>query len=194
MSKINRILLIFFSLKNMKKRRATFVIVNDPIFNLQFWSEQKANNIFMGIFVVLWSYLLTTKLSFLQKNNFGHTNLDVEQVMNHDFIWGELCWSQLPDWNAPSLVPCAINRITLYLYFLFVVNSGVYFWLICTLGKVKLFLKMYVNHNKTRIITQILGIRQLRISIEFETCNLGRLWSTTTFAFHCRKVWPFYTV
>ena len=27
----------------------------------------------MAIFVVLWSYLLTTKLSCLQKNNFGHT-------------------------------------------------------------------------------------------------------------------------
>ena len=28
----------------------------------------------MAIFVILWSYLLTTKLSCLQKNNFGHTN------------------------------------------------------------------------------------------------------------------------
>ena len=28
----------------------------------------------MAIFVVLWSYLLTIKLSCLQKNNFGHTN------------------------------------------------------------------------------------------------------------------------
>ena len=27
----------------------------------------------MAIFVVLWSYLLTTKLRCLQKNNFGHT-------------------------------------------------------------------------------------------------------------------------
>ena len=27
----------------------------------------------MAIFVVLWSYLLTTKLMCLQKNNFGHT-------------------------------------------------------------------------------------------------------------------------
>ena len=27
----------------------------------------------MAIFTVLWSYLLTTKLSCLQKNNFGHT-------------------------------------------------------------------------------------------------------------------------
>ena len=87
--------------------------------------------------------------------------------------------------------PCAINRITLY-YLLVVVNSGV-FWLICTyMGKVKLFLKMYVNHNKTRIMTQILEIRQLHIPIGFETRNLGSLWSTTTFAFHCRKVWTFY--
>ena len=29
----------------------------------------------MAIFVVLWSYLLTTKLNCLQKNNFGHTNI-----------------------------------------------------------------------------------------------------------------------
>ena len=28
----------------------------------------------MAIFVVLWSYLLTTKLRCLQKNNIGHTN------------------------------------------------------------------------------------------------------------------------
>ena len=27
----------------------------------------------MAIFIVLWSCLLTTKLSCLQKNNFGHT-------------------------------------------------------------------------------------------------------------------------
>ena len=39
----------------------------DPILN------RKAKNIFMAIFVVHWSYLLTTKLSCLQKNNFGHT-------------------------------------------------------------------------------------------------------------------------
>ena len=32
-----------------------------------------SNKIFIAIFVVLWSYLLTTKLSCLQKNNFGHT-------------------------------------------------------------------------------------------------------------------------
>ena len=29
----------------------------------------------MAVFVVLWPYLLTTKLSCLQKNNFGHTVL-----------------------------------------------------------------------------------------------------------------------
>ena len=33
----------------------------------------KAKNILMAVFVVLWPYLLTTKLSYLQKNNFGHT-------------------------------------------------------------------------------------------------------------------------
>ena len=27
----------------------------------------------MAVFVVLWPYLLTTKLSCLRKNNFGHT-------------------------------------------------------------------------------------------------------------------------
>ena len=29
----------------------------------------------MDFFIVLWSYLLTTKLSSLQKNYFGHTTL-----------------------------------------------------------------------------------------------------------------------
>ena len=32
----------------------------------------------MAILVVLWSYLLTTKLSCLQKNNIGHTNVDAD--------------------------------------------------------------------------------------------------------------------
>ena len=35
--------------------------------------QQKAKNIFMDIFVLLWPYLLTPKLSCLQKDNFGHT-------------------------------------------------------------------------------------------------------------------------
>ena len=30
----------------------------------------------MAVFVVLWPYLLTTKLSGLQKNNFGHTKAE----------------------------------------------------------------------------------------------------------------------
>ena len=38
----------------------------------------KAKNIFMAIFVVVWPYLLTTKLRCSQKNNIGHTNLDVD--------------------------------------------------------------------------------------------------------------------
>ena len=28
----------------------------------------------MAVFIVLWPYSFTTKLSCLQKNNFGHTN------------------------------------------------------------------------------------------------------------------------
>ena len=35
--------------------------------------QLKGQKYFMAIFVVLWSYLLTTKLSCLQKNNFGDT-------------------------------------------------------------------------------------------------------------------------
>ena len=30
----------------------------------------------MAIFIVLWPYLLTTKLRCLQKSNIGHTNMD----------------------------------------------------------------------------------------------------------------------
>ena len=37
----------------------------------------------MAFFVVLWSYLLTTKLSCLQKNNFGHTKLGMH-ISRHD--------------------------------------------------------------------------------------------------------------
>ena len=40
-------------------------------FYLQFWNAQKAKNIFMTIFIVHWPCLLTTKLSCLQKNNWG---------------------------------------------------------------------------------------------------------------------------
>ena len=56
MSKISRIFLNFFSLKNIKK----------------------AKNIFMAVFMVFWPCLLTAKLSCLQKNNFGHTNVTVK--------------------------------------------------------------------------------------------------------------------
>ena len=44
------------------------------IFDFQFQNDQKAKNIFVAIFIVLWSYLVTTKLRSLQKNNIGHTN------------------------------------------------------------------------------------------------------------------------
>ena len=46
---------------------------------------QQAKNIFMVIFVVLWPYLLTTKLSCLQKNNFGHTKAHVCQLKNAEY-------------------------------------------------------------------------------------------------------------
>ena len=35
----------------------------------------KGSNYSMAIFVVLWSHLLTNKLSYLQKNNYGHANI-----------------------------------------------------------------------------------------------------------------------
>jgi hypothetical protein len=37
-----------------------------------------AKNIFMAISIVLWPYLLTTKIRWLQKNNIGHTNSGIE--------------------------------------------------------------------------------------------------------------------
>ena len=40
--------------------------------------RRKAKNIFMAIFIVLWPYLLTTKLRCLQKNNIGHTKEHIE--------------------------------------------------------------------------------------------------------------------
>ena len=37
--------------------------------------ENSHKNIFMAIFIVLWSYLFTNELSCLQKNKSGHTNV-----------------------------------------------------------------------------------------------------------------------
>ena len=45
--------------------------------------QPKDQNIFMAIFVVLWSYLLTTKPSCLHKNNFRHTEFRLLQILNH---------------------------------------------------------------------------------------------------------------
>ena len=47
------------------------------VFDLQFSNDRKAKNILKAVFVVLWPYLLTTKLDCLQKNTFGHAmNMD----------------------------------------------------------------------------------------------------------------------
>ena len=90
MSKIDQIFLNFFFIKTYIKKKNNFcychilitlifnVVVflkESPIFNLQFWNDRKAKNIFMDVFVVLWPYLFTTKLSCLKKNNFGHTKV-----------------------------------------------------------------------------------------------------------------------
>ena len=52
--------------------------------DLQFWNDWKAKNISMAVFVVFWPYLLTTKLSCLQKNNFEHTNTYVSYFQHWD--------------------------------------------------------------------------------------------------------------
>ena len=54
-----------------------------------------AKNIFMAVFIVLWPYLLTSKLRYLQKINIGHTRHTVSfrklelkfiiQTKNHSF-------------------------------------------------------------------------------------------------------------
>ena len=59
-------------------------------------NDGNAKNIFMVIFIVLWPYLLTTKLRCLQKNNIGHTRsrvilcpyviLFVKITQNYDLI------------------------------------------------------------------------------------------------------------
>ena len=35
----------------------------------------------MAVFIVLWPYLFTTKLSYSQKNKFGHTIADIPHVI-----------------------------------------------------------------------------------------------------------------
>ena len=41
--------------------------------DLRFFNDQKAKIFFMAVFIVLWPYLLHTKLRCLQENNIGHT-------------------------------------------------------------------------------------------------------------------------
>ena len=43
--------------------------------------DQKAKNIFMALFIVFWPYLLITKLRCLQKNNFGHTKVELARYI-----------------------------------------------------------------------------------------------------------------
>ena len=40
---------------------------------LKSWKRLKGQKYFMDVFIVLWPYLLTTKVRCLQKNNIGHT-------------------------------------------------------------------------------------------------------------------------
>ena len=71
----------------------------------------------MAIFVVLRSYLLTTKLSFLQKNNFGHTIEGAEECdcgMSYTTCSDPCCYAAhiSPDdlsWNSTA-VPCRTHR------------------------------------------------------------------------------------
>ena len=52
-------------------QKSDFESQNCAVFDLQFYRKDK--NIFMAVFIVLRSCLFATKLSCLQKNNFGHT-------------------------------------------------------------------------------------------------------------------------
>ena len=80
-----RIFLKFFSLKNIKKE-SNFCYFHTLITLILMCSVPKRGpnfiiterpKIFMTVFIVLWPYLLTTKLRCLQKNNIGHTKLTV---------------------------------------------------------------------------------------------------------------------
>ena len=58
----------------------------------------------MAILVLLWPYLLTTKLSCLQKNNFGH-NIEGEcQIEEDNFLQALFAKSELQCW-----LQCSIN-------------------------------------------------------------------------------------
>ena len=78
MSKINRIFLNFFSLEDTKKGVQLLLIAyfdtkNVPYFWPSILKQPKGHKFLRAVLVVLWPYLLTTKLSCLQKNNLGHT-------------------------------------------------------------------------------------------------------------------------
>ena len=51
----------------------------------------------MDIFIVLWPYLLTTKLRCLQKNDIGHTNPEVPVVIHRLSISLSVLFSEPPN-------------------------------------------------------------------------------------------------
>ena len=61
--------------KYIKKGNQTFIID-------MFLKQCKAKNISMALFIVLWPCLLTTKLSCLQTNYFGHTNVGISYALS----------------------------------------------------------------------------------------------------------------
>ena len=94
---------IFFNEKNSEKFRQFLTEKNDfkcencAVFDLQFQNDRKAKNIFMAIFIVLWPYLLTTKLRCLQKNNIGHTStwsINVSLDFDCDHVCRKYIWDK----------------------------------------------------------------------------------------------------
>ena len=64
----------------MRRIRLIFDMSEFCCFRPSILKQPKGQKYFMAIFVVLQSYLLTTKLSCLQKNNFGHTKPAVHRT------------------------------------------------------------------------------------------------------------------
>ena len=82
--------------------------LNFAVFDLGFWSNQKAKNIFMAVFIVLWSYLLTTKLRCLQNNNTEHTSSGVVHI-----IYNTLCnWCLMVHNNNHIIQSGVLNKAT----------------------------------------------------------------------------------
>ena len=61
--------------KNKTAKQRNYYIKTSSDLKIENRFDEKYRFIFMDVFVVLWSYLLTTELSCLKKNIFGHTNL-----------------------------------------------------------------------------------------------------------------------